>query len=102
MSEASQVPIADLISYLRTELIRAGEAGKDMPVRFETMEIELELQVGVSKSLEGNAGIELYVFSLGADGGYEKEQIQTIRLKMKPIDGTTGGVLHTGGHQERD
>lgn len=100
MQTTNQVPIASLISYLRSELIKAGEGAVESSVKFETLEIELELQVGVSKTVESEAGIELYVFSLGAEGGFQKEQIQTIKLKLKPTD-AKGGKHFTADDSKR-
>ncbi len=103
MSE-SEIPLADVIRQLRRELMGAIEAGKGEGLRFEVQDLEVEMQVVVSKGgsgeLGGEGGVELWV--IGKAGGkvaaqYESSQIQKVTLKLRPRlkgdDGEGGNVM---------
>ena len=97
----SEIPIADVVKRLRTELSTAIEAGKGEGLRFEVEDVEVEMQVVVTKSgagkIGGEGGVELWV--IGKAGGevsaeYESSQIQKVKLRLKPKlgEGKSGTV----------
>jgi hypothetical protein len=97
----SEIPLTDVVKRLRTELKKATEAGRGEGLRFEVEDIEVEMQVVVTKTgageLGGEGGVELWV--IGKAGGkvsaeYESSQIQKVKLRLKPKlgKGKTGTV----------
>ncbi len=94
MSE-SEIPLAEVIGQLRKEMLATVEAGKGEGLRFEVQDLEVELQVVVSRGgsgeLSGEGGAKLWVLAKTGGkvaGKYEASQIQKVKLKLRPkLDG---------------
>ncbi len=92
----STIPLANVIQDLRSELLRATAAAEGQALRFDIDELQLELQVGVTKggSATASAGGGVRFWVLNADssgqvqGRYESSQLQKITLKLKPRTAT--------------
>ena len=69
---------------LRKELSAARGQAKGADIAFTVGPIELDLEIGVTKEGEADAGIRFWVISLGAKGSYEKAQIQHLKLTLTP------------------
>lgn len=105
MSE-SEIPMAEVVRHLREELTSAVEAGKGQGLRFELQELEVEMQVVVSKGASGEfggeGGVKLWVVGKAAGkvaGSYESSQIQKVKLKLLPkleAEGRTATVELAG------
>lgn len=105
--ERNLIDLNEAVQHLRGQLSRArrelakraeDEAGE--LVRFQVQDIELELQVALSRSDEnqqgGKLGIKCWVLSADASLG-AKQSTQTVathvvRLKLKPSVQTSAGV----------
>jgi hypothetical protein len=70
-----------LIYQVKRELLNP-EGRKDDPVPLFAVD-EIELEVAVSISREGQAGISIQVLNVG--GGASREEAQTVRVKLKPL-----------------
>lgn len=79
-----QVRLASMIMMLRKELSAARGQAKGADIAFTVGPIELDLEIGVTKEGEADAGIRFWVISLGAKGSYEKAQIQHLKLTLTP------------------
>ena len=97
MSDSTaRVRLADAIQQLRRELQDAVEAGSDEDLRFEVLDLELELQVVVSEessdTVGAKGGIKFWLVEAGADtqmqDGHSTSQTQTIRIKLRPKQGS--------------
>ena len=53
---ASDIPLADVIRELRRELLTAMKAGEGQRLRFEVQDLEIEMQVVVTKASKIFAG----------------------------------------------
>ena len=53
----SEIPLAGALRRLRSELIESMHGAEDAEIRFALGDIELELQLEVSREAEGDAGI---------------------------------------------
>ena len=93
MSE-SEIPLADVVGQLRKELRASMKAGEGEDLRFEVEDVELEMQVVVTKGgageFGGEGGVKLWV--IGKAGGkvsgkYESSQIQKVKLRLRPKPG---------------
>ncbi len=88
----STIPLADVIQELRSELLAATAAGEGQELRFDVEELNLELQVVVTKggSAEAGAkgGVKFWVLnaesSAEVQGKYESSRLQKVSLKLKP------------------
>lgn len=93
----AKIALADMIAELRAELMRARaqgdamQAGEDSeedsePVRFGVVDAEIELQVTASTEDGGSGGIKFWVVTAGVESKAGKSSIQTLRLKLSPVD----------------
>lgn len=53
---AKRIELSEAVQQLRGELEKAIEAGSDEALRFEVLELELEMQVAVTKEASAEAG----------------------------------------------
>ena len=66
--EANCPSLADTIAAVRRELSAAQAAGQGQPVQFRTGPVELEFEVAVTRTGGGQAGVQLWVLTLGGKG----------------------------------
>ncbi|KAA3605511.1 MAG: hypothetical protein DWQ01_19525 [Planctomycetota bacterium] len=89
-----QIDLKQALSALRLQLSEVAAEGGGQDLRFEIPEIELELKVVASHHGQASGGIQFRLFGIGAKvdggGGIKNEQVQTLKLKLKPVrpDGT--------------
>ena len=79
--EPKSIGLTELIYQVKRELLSSESRQNDPVPLFAVDEIELEVAITVSR--EGQAGINIQVFSLG--GGGSREDAQTVRVKLKPL-----------------
>lgn len=96
---SQRIELAEAIGQLRNQLSRAIEDGEGQDLRFEVEDLELELQVTVTKDAEiggsVEAGVKFWLLGGGkasAEGGLSEgsSHLQKIRLKLKPKLASTG------------
>ncbi len=87
----SEIPLADVVRELRRELMSAVAAGEGEGLRFEVRDLEVEMQVVVTKGgsgeLSGEGGVKLWVLAKTGGkvtGQYESSRIQKVTLKLRP------------------
>jgi hypothetical protein len=80
-TESKPIGLNELIYQVKRELLSAGSRENDPVPLFAVDEIELEVAVTVSR--EGQAGINIQVLNLG--GGASREDAQTVRVRLKPL-----------------
>jgi Trypsin-co-occurring domain 2 len=84
------IPLAELVAALRQELVLAIAQGQGQAVQFTLGDIELELNVGVSRQATAQGGVQFWVFTLGANASATASTTHTIRLTLKAQ--TSGGA----------
>jgi hypothetical protein len=99
-SEGKHVPLAATIRALRRELMEAVREGKDEEMHFALGPIELELQVEVSSSGGGEAGIKFWVLSLGGKGERSSDTTQTLHLRLTPVLSSAADADVLVGHEQ--
>jgi hypothetical protein len=77
------IPLAEMVAALRQELERAMQEGRDKAVQFALDDIELELNVGISRQAGGQGGVQFWVFTLGASASRTASTTHTIRVALK-------------------
>lgn len=88
----SDIPLADVLRELRQELKTAMKAAEGESLRFEVQDLEVEMQLVVTRGGSGEVsaggGVKFWVLNAEskatAAGKYESSQIQTLKLKLKP------------------
>ena len=101
----SGVRLADAIQQLRQELQEAIQAGEDESLRFEVLDVELELQVLVSEESSGKigagAGLKFWLVDAKTQGELSDKhgtsQVQKIKLKLRPKVGEEDEAETDGG-----
>jgi hypothetical protein len=89
--EAGEFPsLADTIAAVRRELSSAQAAGQGEPVQFRTGPVELEFEVAVTRSRGGEAGVQVWVLTLGGKGERGHATTQRIRVTLHPVNPDTG------------
>jgi Trypsin-co-occurring domain 2 len=81
----SRAELSDAIEALRNALARAWYDGRQRRVRFKIEPIELTIQVGVTKTGKGSAGIVWHVLTLGGERSREAATTQTLKLRLAPL-----------------
>jgi hypothetical protein len=82
--------LADTIAAVRRELSLAQAAGQGQPVQFRTGPVELEFDVAVTRTRGGQAGVQIWVLTLGGKLGREHATTQRIKVTLQPVNPDTG------------
>jgi hypothetical protein len=80
------IPLADAIEVLRQQLTAAMLAGQDSPLRFEVSALTLDLEVAVTKTGEGHAGIKFWLVDFAAKGDYSNAATHRVTMSLNPVD----------------
>jgi hypothetical protein len=99
--ERIEIPLGEMIETLRQELQVAQAQGTGQPIAFEIDNVELELQIVVSRKKSGDGKIAFWVLSMG--GGLENrgETTQKIKLTLSPVASRTGGRVQVNANSEQ-
>jgi hypothetical protein len=79
------VDLSDAIEALRRALVAAWWDGHRQRVRFKVEPVELTVQVGVTRTGKGAAGIRWHVISLGGERSREAVTTQILKLRLAPV-----------------
>ncbi len=82
--------LADTIAAVRRELSLAQAAGQGQPVQFRAGPVELEFEVAVTRAGSGQAGVQIWVLTLGGKLEREHAATQRIKVTLQPVDPETG------------
>jgi Trypsin-co-occurring domain 2 len=93
------VELSAAIEALRSALERAWVDGQNHRVRFELAPVELSMEVGVTRTGTGSAGIRWHVLSLGGERSKQAANTQTIKLQLKPVLFDDAGRRLAAGEQ---
>ncbi|MGI8330840.1 trypco2 family protein [Actinomadura scrupuli] len=94
----SQIGLTEAIERLREELGAAQDAGANQQLRFEVVEVEMELLVELRK--EGGGKVDFKV--VGADGKISSSTSHKLKLRLNVKDAARGNAsLEVGDRSER-
>ncbi len=89
--DGKAVGLAEAIEQVRAELEQARETGADKDLRFRLGEVQLDFAVELSKEGGADAGVRLWVVSVGASGSASTTRTHTVAVKMIPqLKGSDG------------
>ena len=103
------IELAEAIGQLRSQLVQTIKEGEGEDLRFEVADLELELQVVVTKDAKVGgkleAGVKFWLFGGGtasAEGGLSQgsNQLQKIKLKLRPKLVSTGEAPDLAAFEE--
>jgi hypothetical protein len=84
-SEVSWVGLPEAIESLRADLAQAWWDGQRRRVRFRVEPVELTVQVGLTRTAKGTAGVKWYVLTISGEKTRETVTTQTLRLRLTPV-----------------
>ena len=82
--------LAETIAAVRRELGLAQAAGQGQPLQFRAGPVELEFEVAVTRTGGGQAGVQIWVLTLGGKGELGKATTQRIKVTLQPVNPDTG------------
>lgn len=95
-----KIPLSAMLAELREELLQAQEAGKGSDLKFRIDDIEIELQVVTTQEGEGGVGIKFWVLGADAKGKVAEAKTQTLKLKLRPVHAPTGSAFEISDEDE--
>lgn len=81
MSQVEKIGLAEMLTDLRSELLKARDEGAGKEMRFEVADVELEVMVSTTKEAQGKGGVKFWVYN--AEAGVSGSEGKTHRLKLK-------------------
>lgn len=91
--------LSDVLVQLRKELAAAQEKAEKEDVKFTVKDIEVELQVAITKEGKGKVGFKVWLLDGKAGGGLSHKQTHTIKLHLDPRL-PDNGSLEVSRHRE--
>ena len=93
----SWVGLPEAIESLRADLAAAWWDGRQRRVRFKVEPVDLTVQVGVTQTGKGSAGVRWYILAMGGERSREVATTQTLKLRLTPVlFDDQGNVLPAG------
>ncbi len=95
------IGLAEAIEVIRAELQQAATAGAQQPIAFRPTAVELSLEVAFERTAGADAGVRVWVVSLGGKGEVRTAHTQRITVQLEPLDrasGTSPLVSDQGRH----
>jgi hypothetical protein len=77
--------LPEAIESLREDLAAAWWDGTRRRVRFRVEPVELTVQVGVTRTGKGSAGVKWHLLALGGERSREVASMQTLTLRLVPV-----------------
>jgi len=84
------VPLAEAVELIRSELEKAREKGASSSLAFIPGTVELEFKVVFDETAAADAGIRVWVVSLGAKGEVFRGRAQRLKVTLSPVERATG------------
>ena len=84
------VRLAEAIELIRSELHEAMEKAASSSLAFIPGTVELEFEVVFDETAGADAGIRVWVVSLGAKGEVSRGRTQRLKVTLSPVDRATG------------
>ncbi|GAA4947366.1 hypothetical protein GCM10023205_04090 [Yinghuangia aomiensis] len=97
-----RIPLAEVIDQIRNELGDAAARAAGAGMQFPVGAVQIELQVGVTRSEDGKAGVKLWVVDLASGGGVSHQAVQKVIVNLDPPVDPQGRRIKVGhGVDER-
>jgi hypothetical protein len=88
------IGLAEAIRKVRAELAVARRDGEHDELRFRLGEVQLQFEVQLTREGGGEAGVKLWVVSVGAKASVTSGQTHTVTVAMVPQTVEADGTLH--------
>ncbi|WP_439678242.1 trypco2 family protein [Embleya sp. MST-111070] len=88
--------MAEVIDRIRAELIDAAGRAAGAGVHFPVGSVQIELQVGVTKSADAKGGVKLWVVDLAGGGAVSHQAVQKVTVNLDPPVDRHGHRIRVG------
>lgn len=85
-----RIPLAEVIDQIRDELADATARAASQGVQFPVGAVQIELQIGVTKSADGKGGVKLWVLDLAGGASVSHQLVQKVTVNLDPPVDRTG------------
>ena len=79
-----KLSLSTMIQYLRKEIEIAQENASASNIKFTMGEVEMELNVEISASEKGKAGVKFWIIEAGGELANSNKAAHKIKIKMTP------------------
>jgi NTP-dependent ternary system trypsin peptidase co-occuring protein len=83
------LPLAEVVEALRSEIVKAADAGLNERIRFGVGPIDLEFQVVAKREGDRSGKIKFGIWGVGVEAGgsakFGSEYIQKVKFTLKPV-----------------
>ncbi|NQV25799.1 MAG: hypothetical protein HQ518_15685 [Rhodopirellula sp.] len=83
-TETGKFPLSQVVNQLRSELKELQKTAQEHELQFSLEGVEVELQVGLSAEIGGKIGFNCWIYQAEVSPNAKRENVQTIRLTLKP------------------
>lgn len=84
MSKLKKIELAEMLTELRAQLLKARDEGADKTLKFEIADVEIEVQIATTKEAEGKGGVKFWVYNAEAGVAASEGTTQRLKLKLRP------------------
>jgi hypothetical protein len=81
----ASIGLKDLVTRTRDELVALDAAAREAGPTFQVEEVVVEVHVVVTKAVEGQAGFDLKVVTVGGKGQYQQNEVHKVTVRLKPF-----------------
>jgi hypothetical protein len=96
MSQVQKIELAEMIADLRVELLKARGQGAESELRFEIADLELEVQIAVTKGAKGGGGVKFWVYNADAEVNASEAKTHKLKIRLKPLNATDRSPFDVG------
>lgn len=96
------VGLAEAVTAVRAELMRAQRLGAGSGMPFEVESVEIELGVELQNTGGGKFGVNVYAVSAGIEGSSGRNASHRLTVTLHPKDPVTGNSAQISGHHDDD
>ena len=88
-----EIELASVIKAVREELKKSVEESRDESIRFKVDRIQLDLQIALSHSHEGSAGLKVWVLTGDAKASRSSGTTHTVTVELSARTGDGDAVM---------
>ena len=90
MSKVKKIELAEMLTDLREELLKARRQGEGSDLRFEIADVELEVKLAATKEAGGGGGVKFWVYNADAKVSASDQSTHRLKLSLKPRNADDG------------
>jgi hypothetical protein len=85
MGKAKKIELAEMLTELRAQRLKARGEGAEESLKFEIADVEIEVQIVTTKEGKGTGGVKFWVYNAEAGVAVSEGSTQRLKLRLHPI-----------------